>query len=278
MGIIYMFNDNSLFYHHSIDKNPCPEDFNMHAHEMCEVLCVISGNCRYLVEGSEYTIEPGSIMLMRPGETHKLQLTGNSPYERIAVHFTADIVRGVDPQDLLLEAFVNRPLGQHNLYRRSAFKSSFAYDCLNAMKTDSKEKYFERLAITSHLYPLLYEIRSAFNAVSKETAFDTYQDISREIVEYVNCNLMSGDLSLDFISQRFLLSKNQLNRLFKQATGTTVWEYVLIKRMMEARKMLRAGRPAFEVCHACGFKDYSAFYRLYKKRFNTTPQNDHTKS
>ncbi len=275
MSIIYKFNDNSLFYHHSIDNNPCPEDFKMHAHEMCEVLCVISGNCRYLVEGSEYIIEPGSIMLMRPGETHKLKLMADSPYERIAVHFTTDVVSKIDSQGRLLEAFVNRPLGQYNLYRRSSFRSAFVYDCLNAMKTDSNEKYFERLAVTSHLYPLLYEIRSTFYAMSKEA--NTYQDISREIVEYVNCNLMSGDLSLELISQRFLLSKNQLNRLFKQATGTTVWQYVIIKRMMEARKMLRAGRPASEVCLACGFKDYSAFYRLYKKRFNTIPQNDHLK-
>ena len=46
----------------------------MHAHDMCEILYLLSGVGRYIVEGSEYTIEPGGMMLMRPSETHKVQM------------------------------------------------------------------------------------------------------------------------------------------------------------------------------------------------------------
>jgi AraC-like DNA-binding protein len=274
MGNIYRYEDNLIYYHHSINKNPSPESFKMHAHDMCEILYFLSGSGTYMVEGSEYPIEPGSMMLMRPSETHKTQIQRDCTYERIAIHFSPEIVKPVDPEGKLITAFKNRPLGQQNLYQRSSFRSGFVRECLYAMKSDKDDDYNRRLSITTHLLPILSEIKIAFAAIQNEMDTNPYQDISRELVNYINYNLMSAELSLDTLSQHFLISKCHLNRIFKKVTGSTVWDYILIKRMMIARQMIKSGKPASEVCQACGFKDYSAFYRLYKKRFNVTPQQD----
>lgn len=274
MGSIYVYKDDLVFYHHTITPNPRPDDFSMHAHDMCEILYLLSGVGRYIVEGSEYTIEPGGMMLMRPSETHKVQMQPDCVYERIAVHFSKKIIEQADPKGELLLPFEKRPLGQWNYYQRSSFKSGFVLECLNAMKTDSGDEYSRRLSITSHLFPVLIEVRAAFGARQGEKEESQYHDISRELVDYINYNLMSAELSLDSLSRYFLISKPHLNRIFKKATGSTIWNYVLIKRMMAARQMIMSGKPAFEVCQACGFKDYSAFYRLYKKKFNLTPQQE----
>ncbi|MDD2362638.1 MAG: AraC family transcriptional regulator [Oscillospiraceae bacterium] len=274
MNTIYQFTDEEILLHHSIDKRPNPEDFPMHAHDMCEIFYFMSGNSRYMVEGSEYPLEPGSLMLMRPAETHKLQIQADSPYERYAIHFSPGILKHADPQGKLLEAFFDRPLGQQNLYPRSSFRSGYVHECLNDMKTMSSDDYDRKLAILSYLFPILQEIRSAFLQKKQEAIPDVSHDVSKELVKYINYNLSSNELSLDMLSKHFLISKCQLNRIFKQATGSTIWDYVLIKRMMAARQMLIAGKPAYEACQACGFRDYSAFYRLYKKRFHVTPQKD----
>jgi AraC-like DNA-binding protein len=142
------------------------------------------------------------------------------------------------------------------------------------MKAVLMDDYNRKLAIISYLLPTLQEIRLTFLQKQQEAIPAHNQDASQELVEYVNYNLTSNELSLDTLSEHFLISKCQLNRIFKQATGSTIWDYVLIKRMMAARQMLRAGKPALEVCQTCGFRDYSAFYRLYKKRFHVTPQED----
>ncbi|MCI8359840.1 MAG: AraC family transcriptional regulator [Clostridiales bacterium] len=67
------------------------------------------------------------------------------------------------------------------------------------------------------------------------------------------------------------MSRSQLNRLFRQATGSSVWDYILLKRLVAARNAIRKGSAASEAAIACDWKDYSSFYRSYKTRFGVSP-------
>ena len=69
-------------------------------------------------------------------------------------------------------------------------------------------------------------------------------------------------------------SVSQLNRVFKSATGFSVWEYITGKRLASARNLIRAGVPATHAFTSCGFNDYSSFYRLYVKKFGVPPKAD----
>jgi len=79
------------------------------------------------------------------------------------------------------------------------------------------------------------------------------------------------------LSERFFISKNHLNRVFKNATGVTVWEYIKLKRLIMARNSIFSGTPAIIACQSSGFNDYSAFYRAYKERFGVSPKNIQSK-
>ena len=94
-----------------------------------------------------------------------------------------------------------------------------------------------------------------------------------QLIDYINKNLYEP-LSLSRLSDKFFLSQSQLNRLFKKATGTSVWEYITIKRLIAARNRIRVGEHSGKVCISCGFKDYSSFYRMYKNRFGVSPKQD----
>lgn len=278
MSTLYKYNDDDLFFHHSYDQHPDPDNFPMHAHDMCEIFYFISGHSHYMVEGNDYPLKPGSLMLMRPAETHKLYLQSDSPYERYAIHFSPRVLNNIDPQGKLLEAFFHRPLGHQNLYTRTSFRRGYVHECLKSMQVASSDDYDRKLGILSYLPSLLQEIRLSFLESRHESTSNYTHDLCKELVKYINYNLTSGELSLDSLSKQFLISKCHLNRIFKQATGSTVWDYILIKRMLLARQMLRAGKLAHETCQDCGFRDYSAFYRLYKKRFHVAPHEDHEKA
>ncbi len=47
-----------------------------------------------------------------------------------------------------------------------------------------------------------------------------------------------------------------------------------MKRLLAARAMLQRGESAQKSAYACGFSDYSAFYRAYQKRFGHAPSAD----
>ena len=257
---------------HKLDEKPNEGFFKMHAHDQLEVLYFISGYCHYLVEGSEYVLKPGDVMIMRSSETHSLKVMGDVQYERAVIHFFPNLYKQYDPEGLLMKPFFERPLGKLNRYTEDDFDSKLYRQCFESLSNTSPLGL--ELEIHSKLFTILCEIYKAYNS-RKDRLNDVSEntDVANQLIEYVNKNLYEP-LSLNSLSERFFLSQSQLNRLFRRATGTSIWEYITIKRLIAARNRIRIGEHAGKVCISCGFKDYSSFYRMYKARFGVSPKQD----
>lgn len=93
------------------------------------------------------------------------------------------------------------------------------------------------------------------------------------IVKYINFHLHEP-LTVESIARAFYLSQSQLNRVFHKKVGSSVYQYLQLKRLIEARLMLKAGRTPDDVARACGYSDYSCFYKAYRKNFGTSPYDD----
>ena len=273
MAQLYEYKTREVLVHHSIDLQPDAAKFPMHAHEQCEIHCFLQGKGKYMVEGHEYPLEPGTLLIMRPAETHRLLIDPCQVYERMGIHFSSDIVRAADPSGKLLEAFENRKLGESNLYLPKDFPSIGAYALLKEICNPILPEEERSTALLAYLLPLLHQIRAAFLHNSKKNAPAVHRDISLSLIEYINTHLFEN-LSLEKLSGLLFLSKSQLERIFQKATGSPISEYIAIKRLMEARRMIQSGSRAAAVARHCGFKDYSTFFRAYKKRFGCSPASD----
>ena len=93
------------------------------------------------------------------------------------------------------------------------------------------------------------------------------------VVKYINSHLHEL-LTVEQIAKAFYLSRSQLNRLFHKRIGSSVYQYIQLKRLIEARLMLKAGRNPGDVARACGYTDYSCFYKAYRKYFGAAPYGD----
>lgn len=266
MERLFSYREPGLYCHHTLDLAPDPNAFPIHAHEMPEVFCFLSGRGRYLVEGTLYALAPGDILLMRPAETHKLLIEPGDPYRRIAVHFSPQFFERIDPDRRLLQPFYARALGQRNHYPAA----QFPHLC-SAFSEFSPKPGLERFDILARLLKLLSDLAAVYPEISG--GGEPHDGPSAQLVSYVNEHLFE-ELSLDALSLRFARSISQTSRLFRKATGTSLWEYVQMKRLLSARAMLQRGEPAQKSAEACGFSDYSAFFRAYKKRFGHAPGED----
>ena len=96
------------------------------------------------------------------------------------------------------------------------------------------------------------------------------------ILEYLNTHL-TEDVSIDALADTFYLSKYYMMRMFREETGFTIHGYLTDKRLRVARDLIAQGMRTTDACFQCGYHDYSAFSRAYKKRFQVSPRADLTK-
>ena len=265
---LFEYQDADLFCHHSLDESPSPSEFYMHAHERMEILYFLSGDAQYLAEGSVYPLHPGELLIMNRAEAHKLQLLSAQPYERIVMHFSPSVLRGFDPDGLLLRVFAEKPLGRQNHYASPKFSALFSE--FDAPGSPEHLRIHMLLILANVLYTLCSLSEAAASAADKPVS------VSQQILQYVNLHLFE-DISLSSVSRAFFLSASQLGRVFRQATGSSVGEYIRVKRLLAARERIVAGSTPTDACAACGFQDYSTFFRAYKAKFGCTPSHDRSR-
>jgi AraC-like DNA-binding protein len=89
-------------------------------------------------------------------------------------------------------------------------------------------------------------------------------------MDYVNRNLV-GDLSLDAISGKCGISRYYLCRMFKKETGSTLHNYILFKRVSEAKRLLAAGLKVAQASELCGFGSVIRLSAAFSKVVGKTP-------
>ena len=54
--------------------------------------------------------------------------------------------------------------------------------------------------------------------------------------------------------------------------GSGLHRFILKKRLQIARNLLSAGHKPKDVYEACGFGDYTAFYRAFRSEYGISPR------
>ena len=269
---ISIYTGENISVRHKVDKHPTQENFYLHAHRKYELYYFISGNCYYTVEGTDYSLTPGCFLLMRSGEAHTLHIRSNEEYERITVNFSPSIIPLLGKE--IGELFCDRSLGKRNLYIPAKENAEFLKGCMLRISKEASSDGCEG-RIISNLMPVLtelYNIKSELPSYDERTnpiSQGSSETVSK-IIEYINANLITIK-GLDELEKEFFFSKSYINRIFKESTGSSVWDYIVLKRLLLSRSLLQNGRQANIVASECGFCDYSSFYRQFKQRFGISP-------
>ena len=93
MALINSFSGESFSFSHSIDDEPQDSYFPLHIHQSHELFCLVKGNVGYMVEGRKYRLYPGTALLMRSSESHKLIVNESTEYERYVINFSTEFFK-----------------------------------------------------------------------------------------------------------------------------------------------------------------------------------------
>jgi AraC-like DNA-binding protein len=250
---------------HRRDEKPKVDDYQMHTHDEVEIYLLLSGHGIFHIEGTAYPLSPGDVLVMRPAESHYIELTAEVPYERVVINFSVSAFDGIDPQRTLLRAIMERDAGKNNQYKAFSFPGGSSLGHWQTMMDTTGDPYINLL---TGLIGLLRDIHDMFyQQDKKEVAKDL---LEYQIVHYINSHIHEN-ITLDQICDQFFISKAQLCRLFRRSTATTVWQYITVKRLVLARQLLEEGACPTKIYNLCGFNDYSTFYRAYLKHYGCPP-------
>ena len=265
---LFSFGNELVHYHHTLTPNPDPDrfPFRLHSHNMHEIYYFVQGCADFTVEGTTYRLEKGMLLLSASGQVHHLTINDrNVPYERIVLMF------GIGKSTAYTERLNDFSDSQSRIFKLSDREQVwFEESCLAIENSDLGEKQLED-AIES----LTNVILTKLSTLSEITHHDERQnnETVNQIVRYINRNLTS-QLSLDMIGKELFRDKAHLNRVFKSVMGCGIWEYVIQKRVFNARQQLYLTKSVSAAFAASGFRDYSVFYRNYVRCTGMSPTAD----
>jgi AraC-like DNA-binding protein len=85
----------------------------------------------------------------------------------------------------------------------------------------------------------------------------------------LNCQKPLGN---DYLAQKAGMATNSFQRLFKQATGSTIQQFMHTKRIEKAMMMMHNGNSNIdEIAAECGYSDRHHFTKVFSKIAQTSP-------
>lgn len=242
-------------------------EFSLHHHIFHEIYIFLGGKADFLIESASFRLNPYDLIIIPPYTLHQPQPYVNTFFERVAINIYPDFFNLTDCTEYQ-DIFFNLPYMKHKIPGHIVKNSNIlGFIDFFLTKFDENDPLMKPL-IVSKLIELLYNI----NTIDKFEKYDTVNQVTQDIISYVDENFRSIS-SIDDVAANFFYSKNHLSYLFKKYTGITIAKYINIKKMENVEKLHNQGKSLTYACIESGFNSYDNFAYIYKKEFGKSPKN-----
>lgn len=249
----------------SDDKQP----YHNHTHLSCELIYVKKGKARFIINQTPYEVSEGTVVFISSLEEHSVEIL-QTPYERYFMTISSAVLEKQIRSPKLTSIFKNRPRGFRHCLPTADNRTEVqhilqqifvGYRSGNAFEDELTACLLEQLLI------LLYRTTPAGfplpDKLINTEVLSIQQYIERHFTEQIR---------IAQLAEKHFISVDYLSHTFKQLTGYSPKQYILLNRLAYGRELLmQSGMQINVVAYKCGFGDTNNFIRSFKKQFGVTP-------
>lgn len=253
------YEDSDDFYLYELGSNKCEPlySFSHLVKNRIIIHFVLSGKGIVKLNGKKYDVGPHQIFLIPDGIRTSYQADKNDPWEYAWLHI------GGPKIPLILKEAGLTP--DNPVYTPLACS-----DKIEALLHEMLDNYTRQYFCIGNLYKICdYMIENA--ATRKDPDDKGTQTYVKNVISYIQLKY-SEPVKIEDIADAIGLNRSYLTRLFKDATGYSLQDYLLTYRMKMAAKMLAENVLSVgEIAESVGYGDTFTFSKAFKRHFGKSP-------
>lgn len=250
------------------------EHYPPHWHSDMEVLCPLEGSYSAICADTAYVLQPGDMLFIAPGTIHDLLAAPAGV--RIIFQISWSPLREISGLEAVLSRLSpcclitqeNSPLVHDPLHRYLLEIKELYLQSPLLMEASIYAKTLEMLSLLSHSKRLSAEAAQSDADRSRALA---HNEAMQKICSYISQHC-SEELSLEQAASFSGFSKFYFERLFRDYTDMSFYQYLLSKRISLAEQLLMNPEMSVtEVAFRSGFSSSAAFTKAFRKQKGSSP-------
>lgn len=251
-----------------------------HWHNFFEITYILDGHARYFVNGKQYDVEKGEIILFNHIEAHGWEVLSDEMTLLVLI-FGSDFIAdrtSIFDYDYLLP-FVERG---SNFQNKIPGTLSYAREIIHIMNEINRE-YTQRevgyaLMIKSDILKILTILyRNCERTYTSGELLGGKKEAMKRLensFQYIKRHYCEK-IKLEDVARISCMSPNYFSSYFRKVTNMQFQEFLIEMRIQKAREMLRTtDEGILDIAEDCGFSNMSNFYRLFRKYTGYSPGDE----
>ena len=247
----------------------------LHKHDFFQIIFIEDGTYRHNFSDKTAIMEKGDVLIVSPNMKHSIEAIKN-PSCILAITFKNDFLHEIVHTNGSVADFLNNLPEIQKSNPKPVIKlenddKELVYSLLNRMidEYDNPNLGTETIIKNALLIIISIILRNYFKDDIKKDLLSYISSPKQSIlycIDYIESKC-SEDITLDSICKMALLNKSYFSKKFYEITGMNFKKFLNEKRIEKACDMImqREDIKLNEICTACGYKDFTTFWRNFKK-------------
>ncbi len=258
----------------------------VHNHSYIEIAIITSGVGIHKINNTSYNVKKGEVYIINTESIHCFYPCDDNNSQNLSILFI-----GLYPE--YLYDMVNEPSLLNDIISMLSFEfyysanNKYSFD-LSSDELGHVQYLFNKMAeelnnqkpnnidlIKMYLCIMLTEFSRCYSkSVKSVSQINNYHfSLVKNVIDYLGIHYREN-IRLNTLSNYHHISARHLSRVFKEATGLSVFEYLQKIRIEKACLFLKTtDYKVTDIVNLVGFTDYRYFNKIFKNYIGMTPKN-----